>query len=99
MFNKKAIERLIKPIFCKTPTDNLHTQKVCSRLQENLVGESIAFEEGMSISDLMHQHATMHKYRDFKTLQDPGYCMLGDWVIGYYANYYELGSREDEFLE
>lgn len=99
MFNKLAIERLIKPIFCKTPTDNRHTQKVCSRLQENLAGESIAFEEGMSISDLMHRHATMHEYRKYKTWKDPGYCMLGDWVIGYYANYYELGSRENEFLE
>lgn len=99
MFNKKAIERLIKPIFCEKPSIDAHTRKVCSRLQENLVGENIAFEEGMSISDLMDRHATMHAYRKYKTWKDPGYCMLGDWVIGYYANYYELGSRENELLE
>jgi hypothetical protein len=98
IFNKKAVERLIKTVFCKTATEDAHTRKVCSRLQENLAGESMAFEEGMSISDLMDRHATMHEYRKYKTWKNPGYCMLGDWVIGYYANYYELGSRENAKL-
>lgn len=98
MFNKKAVQRLIKPVYCKKSPEDEHTRKVCSRLQENLVGESVAFEEGMSISDLMDQHATIHEYRKYKTWKNPGYCMLGDWVIGYYANYYELGSSENAHL-
>jgi hypothetical protein len=101
MLNRIAVQRLIKPIYCNstsTITDP-HTRLVCFRLQENLASEAMAFQEGMSISDLMHRHAAMHPYRHYEQWGDPGYCMLGDWVLGYYVNYYELGSRENKVLD
>jgi hypothetical protein len=106
ILNRLALERLIKPIFCNRTTtatttpDDDHTLRVCRRLEENLVGERMAFREGFSISDLMARHAAMLPYRRYKRWKnDPGYCMLGDWVLGYYINYYELGSREEPALE
>lgn len=101
--NRLAVERLIKPIYCNrttTPITDAYTKRVCVQVEENLAGERMAFQEGMSISDLMDRHAAMLPYRRYKKWKnDPGYCMLGDWVLGYYVNYYELGSREDPVLD
>jgi hypothetical protein len=94
MMNRLSLERLIKPIYCNEASSDQHTALVCLRLKENLVGERMAFEDGMSVSDLMDRHATMHPYVYYKKWGDPGYCMLGDWVIGYYFNYYGIGSRQ-----
>jgi hypothetical protein len=107
VLNRLSVERLIKPIYCNRTTmaatsipDDQHTKRVCLQLEENLAGERMAFREGFSISDLMDRHAAMLPYRRYKRWKnDPGYCMLGDWVLGYYINYYELGSREDPSLE
>lgn len=101
MLNRVSIERLIKPIYCQnqTASTDAHTQKVCFRLQEDIASERMAFKEGMSISELMDRHAAMHPYRSYERWGDPGYCMCGDWVLGYYANYYELGSRENAHLD
>eukprot|EP00545_Synedropsis_sp_CCMP1620_P005433 CAMPEP_0119023376 /NCGR_PEP_ID=MMETSP1176-20130426/29844_1 /TAXON_ID=265551 /ORGANISM="Synedropsis recta cf, Strain CCMP1620" /LENGTH=464 /DNA_ID=CAMNT_0006978449 /DNA_START=56 /DNA_END=1450 /DNA_ORIENTATION=+ len=102
MLNRVAIERLIKPIYCNnshTAMTDAHTELVCFRLHENLAGERMAFTDGMSISDVMDRHAAMHPYRNYDDWGDPGYCMLGDWILGYYTNYYELGSRENDVLD
>lgn len=100
VLNRHSIERLIKPIYCNRTADDSYTRRVCFRLSENLVGERMAFQDGMSISDIMDRHAEMLPYRRFfGWSNDPGYCMLGDWVLGYYANYYELGTRTDPKLE
>jgi hypothetical protein len=97
MLNQLSIERLIKPIYCNQTamhTGDDHMRRVCLQVDKNFVGEKMAFQDGMSISDLMDRHAAMLPYRNYKQWNnDPGYCMLGDWVLGYYhANYYELGS-------
>lgn len=94
MLNRNSVERLIQPIYCNTTSADPYTKTVCLRLQENLVGERMAYQDGMSISDLMDRHAAMLPYVQYREWNDPGYCMLGDWVLGYYANFYELGSRE-----
>jgi hypothetical protein len=63
------------------------------QLQRNLGGEAIAFEDGMSISDLMDRHATILPYKSFGNWSSElAYCMLGDWILGYYINYYGVGS-------
>jgi hypothetical protein len=94
VMNKRALERLIQPIFChsKDRSDS-HSVQVCKQLQKNLAGEAIAFEDGMSVSDLMDKHAAMLPYKNFGNWTDGlGYCMLGDWIMGYYLNYYDIGS-------
>jgi hypothetical protein len=99
--NQLSIERLIKPIYCNQTTttmhnstaDAAHMRRVCLQVDKNYVGEKMAFQDGMSISDLMDRHAAMLPYRNYRQWNnDPGYCMLGDWVLGYYANYYGLGN-------
>ena len=94
VLNQVAIARLIKPIYCNNQTTtDVHMRKVCLQLEENVVGEKMAFQDGMSISDLMDRHAAMLPYRNYRDWKsDHGYCMLGDWVLGYYVNFYDLGS-------
>lgn len=97
ILNRLAMERLITPIYCRNRRNNNnnteHAKIVCHRLQENLAGEKMAWKEGMSVSDLMDAHATMLPYSGFLKWKDPGYCMAGDWILGYYVNYYALGSQ------
>jgi hypothetical protein len=99
IFNKKAVELLIKTVFCKQPLEDAHSRKVCPRLEESLADESMAFEKGMHICDLMDWHATMHIHREYKTWNTPGHCMLGDWILGFNENYCELGSSENVNLD
>mmetsp|Transcript_8124 Transcript_8124/g.13457 ORF Transcript_8124/g.13457 Transcript_8124/m.13457 type:complete len:479 (-) Transcript_8124:113-1549(-) len=99
MMNRHSLERLIKPIYCNETSTDPHTELVCFRIKENLVGEKMAFQDGMSVSDLMDRHAAMHPYVEYRKWSDPGYCMLGDWVIGHYINNYGIGSHEDAVLD
>lgn len=66
----------------------------CLRLQRDTFGEKSAFRNGMSISDLMRAHAAANSYRDRHMWnRRPGYCFHGDWVLGYYFNFYLFGAE------
>lgn len=90
VLSKAAIQQLIRPIRCSsvTPGDTF-IQHVCNRLDDNFLGEKAAFQEGMSVSDLMGAHAEREPFSNFRHW-NPGYCLHGDWVIGYYINYYHI---------
>ena len=63
----------------------------CFRIEKNTFGEKSAFRNGMSVSDLMRAHATANPYRNVEDWRHhPGYCFHGDWIVGYYLNYYNL---------
>jgi hypothetical protein len=98
ILNRKSLERLIRPNYCNSTAIDEHMQHVCDQIEMNMAGERLFFQDGMSVSDLMDQHATMMPYAEYMTWmnKDPGYCMLGDWVLGYYANYYRLGSAASD---
>ena len=41
----------------------------------------------------MRAHAAANPFREYeKWTNKPGYCFHGDWLLGYYINYYNLGS-------
>jgi hypothetical protein len=95
VLNRLAIARLIRPLYCETSNSSSSEWDLrnCQRIRENLVGEKMAFQDGMSVSDIMDKHAAMLPYWKFRRWKnDPGYCMLGDWILGYYVNYYDIGS-------
>jgi hypothetical protein len=95
VLNQLAISRLIRPLYCETTNASSSIWEIqnCQRIRQNLVGEQMAFQDGMSVSDIMDKHASMLPYRKFRRWNnDPGYCMLGDWILGYYINYYDIGS-------
>lgn len=100
ILSRGAVERLIRPIYCNgnlniTSKDTNHdfVALICDAVKEDLFGEKAAFLDGMSISDLMRAHATMNPFRDFqKWRRRPGYCFHGDWIMGYYLNFYVLAG-------
>jgi hypothetical protein len=76
---------------------------VCQQVKENLFGERNVFKDGMSVSDLMHAHASRERYEDFPNWseqRDIGpYCFHSDWAVGYYLNYYRLSDHIEEWYE
>lgn len=67
---------------------------VCQQLEKNTFGEQSAFRDGMSVSDLMRAHAAANPFREFESWRKkPGYCFHGDWLLGYYINYYNLAGN------
>jgi hypothetical protein len=94
ILNRRSLERLIRPNYCNSTAIDEHMQHVCDQIKMNMAGERMFFQDGMSVSDLMDQHAAMTPYAGYENWRRkvPRYCMLGDWVLGYYTNYYRLGS-------
>jgi hypothetical protein len=77
--------------------DPVFVNNACIRLEKNTFGEQSAFRNGMSVSDLMRAHAAANPFRDYQTwTSTPGYCFHGDWLLGYYINYYNLGSSPND---
>ena len=82
-------------------TDDEFERLVCSKIKEDMIGESFLFETGMSVADLMYKYVTHWKFvnaeqhwkrthpRDYNKAQTTGgFCMHADWVIGYFVNQY-----------
>jgi hypothetical protein len=103
ILSRGAILRMIRPIFCHTSfkpvewwdyrDDPAFVDNACEQLQKNTFGEKAAFQDGMSISDLIRAHAAANPFREYRTWTNkPGYCFHGDWLLGYFINYYNLGS-------
>jgi hypothetical protein len=100
ILSRGAIMRLIQPIYCnrsmhdesRRSVDNSSFEShVCDTMQNDIFGEKQAFQNGMSISDLMRAHAASNPFRDYMHWKRrPGYCFHGDWIIGYFLNFYVL---------
>ena len=78
--------------------DPVFVNNACMRLEKNSFGEQSAFRNGMSVSDLMRAHAADNPYRDYQKWKSTtaGYCYHSDWILGYYINYYNLGSPPND---
>ncbi|KAL3779513.1 hypothetical protein HJC23_011149 [Cyclotella cryptica] len=80
--NKAAIKQLSRPIHCNVD----HSDRVCSTLQTNYVGEFDIFRDGMSLLELFYKFsATKH------------FCMHSDWLSGYVIEFYLGETRMDDF--
>lgn len=100
ILSKASLEKWIRPINCESPRkDDPWETKVCMQLKENLIGEKFAWQNGMSITDLMAAHAAMFPFADYKRWKQPGYCIHGDWALGYYINYYGISEQSSSFYK
>lgn len=102
IINRNALERFSTPIYCGE--ENLANNKnkdlsytVCTNLKENLIGEQLVFQEGMSILDLMYKYAHDQPYLDYKSWNDAGFCLASDTTYGYFLNQYVLPSEPKPF--
>lgn len=106
VLSRGAVERLIQPIYCNETSillseehDQGFVSLVCAAINKDLFGEREAFENGMSISDLMRAHAALNPFRDFQQWKRrPGYCFHGDWIMGYFLNFYILAGTPSTSL-
>lgn len=102
VLSRGAIERMLRPLHCNPSTgeaggDDAFEKFVCEQLAENLVGENFAWQDGMSVSDLMDAHAAYYPFHRYSKWRQPGFCLHGDWVLGFYTNYYGLGTPHSYF--
>jgi hypothetical protein len=97
--SRAAIERWMRPIDCGSSVDKQDpwVSHVCGHLQTNLIGEAFAWKDGMSISDLMEAQASHYPYPKYHSWRQPGYCIHGDWALGYYVNYYGVTEISKSF--
>jgi hypothetical protein len=64
-------------------------QAVCHRLQDPLLHEGPLFQTGMSLMDLMVEHASYQPYSHYRNWTS-GFCHHGDWLFGYWFQYYQV---------
>lgn len=92
ILSRGAIENLIRPIHCdNTEASDEFQQNVCSRLDDDILGERQHFRDGMSVSDLMGAQVRGNFFTKFSHY-NWGYCLHSDWVVGYFINYYYISS-------
>jgi hypothetical protein len=75
-----------------------HHQPLCDRIAENQVGEKQSFKTGMNLLEFMYQYVNAHRYRDVSKWKEDdrgggGFCMHSDWIIGFFANYYNISRH------
>jgi len=93
ILSRGAIENLIRPIYCNSADFSYEFERnVCSRLKDDILGESQYFQEGMSVSDLMGAHVKNNLFTQFLRT-NWSYCLHSDWSVGYYVNFYYLASH------
>lgn len=100
ILSKASLEKWIRPVDCDHPRkDDVWETKVCMQLKENLIGEGFAWKNGMSITDLMAAHAAIFPFANYKRWKNPGYCIHGDWALGYFINYYGISEQSSSFYK
>jgi hypothetical protein len=90
-----ALELYMRPVNCSLENIDNFSTNVCSRVNENQIGEKALFKDGMSVSDLQIEYARFQpftKYQEWTT----GFCLHSDWLWGYFSNYYNLGDHSDK---
>jgi hypothetical protein len=99
ILSRGSIRNLMNPINCDPPLqESMKDHSLCSRLDENNVDEKQYFKSGMNLIELMYYYTSTNRYRDVKDwniLDDSkhGFCMHSDWVIGFFANYYNVSKH------
>ena len=99
IMTQKVIVNLIRPIYCTLRnmqrhglTNDVFNQKVCSRLQQNLIGEQSYFHDGMSVLDLMYTFSSSLLFTKIDEWNNgTGFCFHSDHALGYFFGYYYIG--------
>lgn len=94
---KAAIQRLLEPIYCnhdKHDDPSPFVKWACWRLDQNLLGETDMFQQGMSLGTLMYQYAAQLPFTGVAWWNTTGYCLHSDHALGYFFNYYHVGVPE-----
>jgi len=91
----------LKTMSYRELTDDEFERLVCSKLKDDMIGESFLFEEGMNVADLMYKYVTRWNYVNAEqnwggqnTKTTGGFCLHADWVIGYFVNQYYLSNHD-----
>jgi len=87
IFSRGSLERLTRAIQCPRDTD------ICNRISDNFVGEKNVFQNGTSVLGVMLRLASDQSYRRYRKWTY-GYCLHGDWNLGYYINFYNLSKHD-----
>lgn len=100
--SRGSVENLMRPIRCgdnATRTDEF-ARHACEQVRSNLFGEASSFRDGMSVSDLMHAHASREAFydADAMTARFP-FCFHSDWGVGHYVNHYRVSSHVTNFTQ
>ena len=99
ILTQKAIENLIRPIYCTLQVVEQHglsksrfNSAVCTRLQQNLIGEQPYFRDGMSILDLMYTFSSSFLFTKVNEWTNgTGFCFHSDHALGYFLGFYYVG--------
>jgi hypothetical protein len=86
ILNKAAIEQLSKPINCSGGSSE--HRGVCSQLDENRIGESAIFKDGMSLFELFYLYSSVENF-----------CFHSDWLVGYMLEFYIKTPASDSMLD
>mmetsp|Transcript_6010 Transcript_6010/g.12712 ORF Transcript_6010/g.12712 Transcript_6010/m.12712 type:complete len:347 (+) Transcript_6010:136-1176(+) len=77
------------------PDNTADDRAICRRLSENNVGEKRYFRNGWNLVQLMYAYVNSEKFVNVDEWTT-GFCMHSDWVLGYFANYYNVSRHVEE---
>ena len=89
ILGRGALANLFRPIWCPQHTP------ACARLREDTARERQYFTNGMTLVELMYRYTSTEKYQDVARWT-AGFCMHSDWVLGYFANFYNVSEHVAE---
>jgi hypothetical protein len=80
MLSRGALKNMLRPLYCQPGPPSRDHREVCSRLEENQIGERSLYREGMSLAGLMYAYSTYQPFTEYRkwTL---GYCWHSDWYV------------------
>jgi hypothetical protein len=93
IFTTAALEKMLRPIDCSQQDHNLDefTRLACWRLDQNIMGETDFFKDGMSIAQLAYEFGAQQPLTQLDQWNpNAGYCFHSDHALGYFVNYYHI---------
>lgn len=79
ILSRGVVQNLVRPVFCNGTNKDDFERNVCSRLDDNLVGEAQYFTDGMSVSDLMGAHVRNNLFTSYQNNPTWAYCKCPDF--------------------
>jgi hypothetical protein len=78
---------MLRPIYCNETLGHIGDQNatLCRSIEQNLIGEQIIFQEGMTTAEL---------FRDY--MAQEMLCVHSDWITGYMSKFYGLSEMAIE---
>jgi hypothetical protein len=99
ILTRKAIENLIRPIYCGASNPDGFTRHACWRLGHNLVGERQFFWQGMSVADLIFTYSARLPFTGVDEWKNgTGFCFHSDQALGYFLGFYHIAVPDDQFI-